>query len=77
MLRLCVLRATPGVLGGPPGVRRVPGRQMGTRGRPDPPGLLQSPRRAQDFIYRLHPAERSCLLQELQSLQSLDPHGGY
>ncbi|XP_024921092.1 transmembrane protein 65, partial [Cynoglossus semilaevis] len=70
----------------PPAVRRVPPpcsvppppgpaalcghRWMGTHGRKEPREPLNSPPRAKEFIYRLQPAERSSLLQELQNFQS-------
>lgn len=43
---------------------------MGTHGRKEPREPLNSPPRAKEFIYRLQPAERSSLLQELQNFQS-------
>ncbi|XP_029920004.1 transmembrane protein 65 [Myripristis murdjan] len=85
MIRLCLQRAfrpvfqksTPGVprvaaAPRPPGSeRRAPGRWMGTHRRNEPREPLNSPKRAKDFIYRLQPAERSCLLRELQSFESI------
>lgn len=54
-----------------PGTRRhAPGCWMGTHGRNEPLEPLNSPRRAKEFIYRLHPNERKCLLVELQSFES-------
>ncbi|XP_029985754.1 transmembrane protein 65-like [Sphaeramia orbicularis] len=45
-------------------------RRMGTHGRKEPREPLNSPKRAKEFIYRLQPAERSCLLGELQGFES-------
>lgn len=50
--------------------RHTPGCWMGTHGRNEPLEPLNSPRRAKEFIYRLHPNERKCLLIELQSFES-------
>ncbi|KAM7373683.1 hypothetical protein PAMP_008517 [Pampus punctatissimus] len=44
---------------------------MGTHGRNEPREPLNSPKRAKEFIYRLQPAERTCLLRELQSFESI------
>ncbi|XP_062271133.1 transmembrane protein 65-like, partial [Scomber scombrus] len=49
----------------------TPARLMGTHGRNDPREPLNSPSIAKDFIYRLHPKERACLLKELQSFESI------
>lgn len=46
-------------------------RCMGTRGRNEPKEPLNSPKGAKEFIYRLQPAERRCLLQELQTFESI------
>ncbi|KAF6734256.1 Transmembrane protein 65 [Oryzias melastigma] len=51
--------------------RHVPSCWMGTHGRNEPWEPLNSPKRAKEFIYRLHPKERSCLLNELQSFESI------
>ncbi|KAK2830848.1 hypothetical protein Q5P01_018779 [Channa striata] len=74
MLRLCRLsgalrsRAALGL----PGVgRHTPSCGMGTHGRNEPREPLNSPKRAKEFIYRLHPNERTCLLKELQSFESM------
>ncbi|RVE67041.1 hypothetical protein OJAV_G00113500 [Oryzias javanicus] len=57
---------------GLPGTGRlVPSCCMGTHGRNEPWEPLNSPKRAKEFIYRLHPKERSCLLNELQSFESI------
>lgn len=50
--------------------RHAPCCWMGTHGRNEPMEPLNSPTRAKEFIYRLHPNERTCLLQELQSFAS-------
>ncbi|CAL8293023.1 unnamed protein product [Merluccius merluccius] len=84
MMKLCVPRAfrpglcrfSPPLPAGAPGWRRVArphvsARPMGTHGRKEPRETLNSPERAKDFIYRLQPRERTCLLQELQSFESL------
>ncbi|KAF0024152.1 hypothetical protein F2P81_022954 [Scophthalmus maximus] len=44
---------------------------MGTHGRNEPKEPLNSPKRAKEFIYRLQPNERTCLLRELQSFESI------
>ncbi|XP_024297321.1 transmembrane protein 65 isoform X2 [Oncorhynchus tshawytscha] len=44
---------------------------MGTLGRNEPREPLNSPKRAKEFIYSLHPKERKCLLKELQSFESI------
>ncbi|CAB1351079.1 unnamed protein product [Coregonus sp. 'balchen'] len=44
---------------------------MGTLGRNEPLEHLNSPKRAKEFIYSLHPKERTCLLKELQSFESI------
>ncbi|XP_059205860.1 transmembrane protein 65 [Centropristis striata] len=49
----------------------LPGTRMGTHGRKEPREPLNSPQRAREFIYRLQPAERSCLLRQLQSFESI------
>uniref|UniRef100_A0A3P9QAV5 Transmembrane protein 65 n=1 Tax=Poecilia reticulata TaxID=8081 RepID=A0A3P9QAV5_POERE len=50
--------------------RHSPCCWMGTHGRNEPRETLNSPKRAKEFIYRLHPNERTCLLQELQIFES-------
>ncbi|XP_072304445.1 transmembrane protein 65 [Eucyclogobius newberryi] len=56
----------------PPGLTRLsPGRFMGTHGGTDPKERLNSPKRAKEFIYRLQPADRACLLQELREFESM------
>lgn len=55
-----------------PGIGRpTPSRCLGTHGRNEPKEPLNSPKRAKEFIYRLHPNERTCLLKELQSFESI------
>lgn len=44
---------------------------MGTHKHKEKLELLNSPKGAKDFIYSLHPTERSCLLKELQSFESM------
>ncbi|XP_055732350.1 transmembrane protein 65 isoform X1 [Salvelinus fontinalis] len=44
---------------------------MGTLGRNEPREPLNSPKRAKEFIYSLHSKERTCLLKELQSFESI------
>ncbi|KAM9824006.1 transmembrane protein 65 [Neosynchiropus ocellatus] len=68
MLGLCAR----GVLrGGLRGARVGPARLMGTHGRNEPREALNSPKRAKEFIYRLHPGERRCLLEQLQNFESM------
>ncbi|KAM7384856.1 hypothetical protein PAMA_011964 [Pampus argenteus] len=81
MLKLCLHRALrPAVQKLPAGVtaprlpgigRHTPSCLMGTHGRNEPREPLNSPQRAKEFIYRLQPAERTCLLKELQSFESI------
>lgn len=75
MLKLCLHRAVQKL---PSGLRvtapRLPGTPcclMGTHGRNEPREPLNSPKRAKEFIYRLQPNERTCLLKELQSFESI------
>lgn len=51
--------------------RHTPSCCMGTHGRNEPREPLNSPKRAKEFIYRLQPNERTCLLAELQSFESI------
>uniref|UniRef100_A0AAZ3QB03 Uncharacterized protein n=1 Tax=Oncorhynchus tshawytscha TaxID=74940 RepID=A0AAZ3QB03_ONCTS len=44
---------------------------MGTLGLNEQREHLNSPKRAKEFIYSLHPKERTCLLKELQSFESI------
>ncbi|XP_034400444.1 transmembrane protein 65 [Cyclopterus lumpus] len=75
MLKLCLRRVLrpvgqksppPPPLPPPP-----PRRRMGTHGRSEPREPLNSATRAKDFIYRLQPTERTCLLRQLQSFESV------
>lgn len=50
--------------------RTVAGRRMGTHWRNEPREPLNSRKGAKEFIYRLQPEERGCLLRELQAFQS-------
>lgn len=86
MLKLCLQRAlVPAVQRVPfgpgpaavraarlPGIgRHTPSCSLGTHGRNEPREPLNSPKRAKEFIYRLQAKERSCLLKELQSFESI------
>lgn len=51
--------------------RHTPSCGLGTHGRNEPREPLNSPKRAKEFIYRLQPTERTCLLKELQSFESI------
>ncbi|KAG9276158.1 transmembrane protein 65-like [Astyanax mexicanus] len=44
---------------------------LGTHARKEPVEPLTSPQGARDFIYGLHPSERSCLLRELHRFESI------
>uniref|UniRef100_A0A3P8YPU7 Uncharacterized protein n=1 Tax=Esox lucius TaxID=8010 RepID=A0A3P8YPU7_ESOLU len=44
---------------------------LGTHVRNEPREPLNSPQRAKEFIYSLHAKERTCLLRELQSFESM------
>lgn len=46
------------------------GRRMGTHGGKDRKERLNSPKTAREFVYRLQPAERACLLGQLQDFQA-------
>ncbi|XP_028820563.1 transmembrane protein 65-like [Denticeps clupeoides] len=54
----------------PPASCSLP-RCLGTHSRKEKLEPLSSPKGARDFIYGLHPQERTCLLQELQSFESM------
>ena len=74
MLKLCLQRALrPAALKFPSGLtgRHTPSCGLGTHGRSEPREPLNSPKRAKEFIYRLQPNERTCLLKELQSFESI------
>ncbi|MCI4374354.1 hypothetical protein PGIGA_G00005250 [Pangasianodon gigas] len=49
----------------------VPVSNLGTHARKEPVEPLSSPQGARDFIYGLHPGERSCLLRELHRFESI------
>ncbi|XP_068431926.1 transmembrane protein 65 [Clinocottus analis] len=68
MLTLCLRRVLRPL--GQKSPALLPGRRMGTRGSSEPREPLNSETRAKDFIYRLQPAERTCLLRQLQSFES-------
>ncbi|XP_044026752.1 transmembrane protein 65 [Siniperca chuatsi] len=51
--------------------RHTPSCCLGTHLRNEPNEPLNSPKRAKEFIYRLQPKERTCLLKELQSFESI------
>ncbi|XP_041664141.1 transmembrane protein 65 [Cheilinus undulatus] len=75
-LRPAVQKFNPGLkhpaTGRLPGTGRLtPSCWLGTHGRNEPKEPLNSPKRAKEFIYRLQPKERRCLLQELQSFESI------
>ncbi|MEQ2248499.1 hypothetical protein ILYODFUR_019719 [Ilyodon furcidens] len=44
---------------------------LGTHPLKEPVEPLNSPSGAKDFIYSLHPSERSCLLRELHKFESI------
>ncbi|XP_028254888.1 transmembrane protein 65-like [Parambassis ranga] len=78
MLTVCLHRALRPAVQKFPAARRLPGTGrhtpscgMGTHGRNEPREPLNSPKRAKEFIYRLQPKERTCLLRELQSFESM------
>ncbi|KAK5854611.1 hypothetical protein PBY51_004791 [Eleginops maclovinus] len=84
MLKLCLQRAFPLVAQKlPTGLRQAvpprlsgtgghtPSCLMGTHGRNEPREPINSAKIAKDFIYRLQPNERTCLLKELQSFESI------
>ncbi|XP_072226447.1 transmembrane protein 65 [Leuresthes tenuis] len=51
--------------------RHTPSCWMGTHGRNEPREPLNCPQGAKEFIYRLQPNERTCLLKELQTFESI------
>lgn len=69
------LRRAPAAAGSAPRLpgtgRHTPSCGLGTHGRNEPREPLNSPKRAKEFIYRLQPTERTCLLKELQSFESI------
>ncbi|XP_035391222.1 transmembrane protein 65 isoform X2 [Electrophorus electricus] len=79
MLRFSCQRALgPCALGGArgsmsfrrPALSRAQKCFLGTHKHKEKLEPLNTPRGAKDFIYSLHPTERSCLLKELQSFES-------
>lgn len=46
-------------------------RHLGTHPLKEPVEPLNSPRGAKEFIYSLHPSERTCLLRELHRFESI------
>uniref|UniRef100_A0A672L7J3 Uncharacterized protein n=1 Tax=Sinocyclocheilus grahami TaxID=75366 RepID=A0A672L7J3_SINGR len=67
MIRLALLRALVARRTGPAQLHR---RLLGTHRRKIKPEQLELPNQAREFVYGLSPANRSCLLKELQSFQS-------
>ncbi|XP_029308151.1 transmembrane protein 65-like [Cottoperca gobio] len=55
----------------PPLSMLVQRRNLGTHPMKEPVDPLDSPRGAKEFIYTLHPSERSCLLRELHKFESI------
>lgn len=57
-----------------PGTARLapPSCRLGTHDRNEPNEPLHSPKKAREFIYRLDPAERRCLLHELQNFTTIN-----
>ncbi|XP_046702086.1 transmembrane protein 65-like isoform X2 [Silurus meridionalis] len=49
----------------------APVSHLGTHARKEPIDPLSSPQGARDFIYGLHPAERTCLMRELHRFESI------
>ncbi|XP_033914435.1 transmembrane protein 65 isoform X2 [Acipenser ruthenus] len=52
-------------------VQLAPCRGLGTHPHKEPMEPLNSPQGAREFIYSLHPTERSCLLRELHRFESI------
>uniref|UniRef100_A0A8C2K1Z6 Transmembrane protein 65 n=1 Tax=Cyprinus carpio TaxID=7962 RepID=A0A8C2K1Z6_CYPCA len=67
MIRLALLRALVAHRTGPAQLHR---RLLGTHRRRIKPEQLELPNQAREFVYGLSPANRTCLLKELQSFQS-------
>ncbi|XP_077431868.1 transmembrane protein 65-like [Vanacampus margaritifer] len=62
----------PGVLAAElPVPALVQRRHLGTHPLKEPVEPLNSPRGAKEFIYSLHPSERTCLLRELHKFESI------
>uniref|UniRef100_A0A673CUR2 Transmembrane protein 65 n=1 Tax=Sphaeramia orbicularis TaxID=375764 RepID=A0A673CUR2_9TELE len=67
-----VAAAPPGRFSCEPGsFMLVQRRNLGTHPLKEPVEPLNSPRGAKEFIYSLHPSERSCLLRELHRFESI------
>ncbi|XP_017265481.1 transmembrane protein 65-like [Kryptolebias marmoratus] len=64
-------RAPAGVAGGSPLSALVHRCHLGTHPLKEPVEPLNSPRGAKEFIYSLHPTERTCLLRELHKFESI------
>ncbi|XP_059366134.1 transmembrane protein 65-like [Carassius carassius] len=67
MIRLALLRSLVSRHTGPAPLHR---RLLGTHRRRIKPEQLELPNQAREFVYGLSPANRSCLLKELQNFQS-------
>ncbi|XP_042601834.1 transmembrane protein 65-like [Cyprinus carpio] len=67
MIRLALLRALVAHRTGP---AQLHPRLLGTHRRRIKPEQLELPNQAREFVYGLSPANRTCLLKELQSFQS-------
>ncbi|XP_052439394.1 transmembrane protein 65 [Carassius gibelio] len=67
MIRLALLRSLVSRHTGPAVLHRRP---LGTHRRRIKPEQLELPNQAREFVYGLSPANRSCLLKELQDFQS-------
>ncbi|XP_016316735.1 transmembrane protein 65-like [Sinocyclocheilus anshuiensis] len=67
MIRLALLRALVARRTGPAQLHQ---RLLGTHRRRIKPEQLELPNQAREFVYGLSPANRSCLLKELQRFQS-------
>ncbi|XP_032414106.1 transmembrane protein 65-like isoform X1 [Xiphophorus hellerii] len=67
-----VVSGSPGRLASQPPLSALVQRcYLGTHPLKEPVEPLNSPRGAKDFIYSLHPSERSCLLRELHKFESI------
>uniref|UniRef100_A0A8C9SGC4 Transmembrane protein 65 n=1 Tax=Scleropages formosus TaxID=113540 RepID=A0A8C9SGC4_SCLFO len=65
------VRGEPSTARAPLPLTFVLSRRLGTHPHKEPMEPLNSPRGARDFIYSLHPSERSCLLKELHRFESM------
>ncbi|KAK2887792.1 hypothetical protein QQF64_012905 [Cirrhinus molitorella] len=68
MIRLALARAL--VTRHTPGPGHLHTRFLGTHRRKIKPEQLELPNQAREFVYSLSPANRSCLLKELQNFES-------